>query len=71
MKSLIAALALLGTLTATAQTLQWSITLGASGWATDGNGALAVIHHTGVPVQLGAVSGRASMTVVSPVSERK
>ena len=46
MKSLIAALALLATLTVSAQTLKWSYpTLRPFGWATDGHGSLAVLHH--------------------------
>jgi hypothetical protein len=57
MKSLIAALALLGTLGAAAQNLKWSFyATGPFGWTTDGQGSLAVLHHTVPGDELALVS---------------
>ena len=72
MKSLIVAIALLGTLTATAQTLKWSyFARGPFGWTTDGHGALAVLYHTVPGDELVLVSwvdatGRALFTNAIP-----
>ncbi len=47
MKLLITAFALLAAFSSTAQTLKWSYpTIRPFGWAADGHGSLAVLHHT-------------------------
>jgi hypothetical protein len=57
MKPLIAALALLGTLTATAQTMKWSYFLtNPLGWTADGHGGLAALSHTVAGDELAIVS---------------
>ena len=57
MKSLIVALALLGTFTANAQTLKWSYDLiNPFGWTTDGHGSLAALSHTATYNELALVS---------------
>jgi hypothetical protein len=75
MKSLIAALALLVTFTATAQTLKWSYpTVRPFGWATDGHGSLAVLHHTVPGDELALISwvdaaGRTILTNAIPYAD--
>ena len=57
MKSLIAALTILGAVAVGAQTLKWSYaTSNPFGWATDGHGSLAVLHHTASGDELALVS---------------
>lgn len=57
MKTFIVTLALVGAFTATAQNLKWSYhAVNPFGWTTDGQGSLAVLHHTASGDELALVS---------------